>query len=302
MGRQAFDGKRTQIFWRPPEELIIIGLDTKDGPEHKLYKPDIFEPLEEWRIRNADRMGIFTPISIRKNGSAAEVTWGRTRVRLARAVNERRRARGDKEILVPCKIETAEERLLQAMSAAENVARKKLSPLDEAREMQRLLSGNDEEDIAEIFGCSPAKVKSRLALLGLAPELIEAVEMAKISSSAALAFKNFSFDEQKAQLASLLAGAPKDVETANAAEDEAWKEPAKNGNGKPRRPTAQAAKAAAGKRVRPGTRQLKAMIEAGTLHEATAHELARWWAGDLPSSKVKGLKAALRAAGLPEDA
>ncbi len=282
MAKQAFDGTRFTGWWLPPEELVIIGLDTDDGKEHPLHDLKIRIPLTEEFIQNVDEHGIFTPIKVRKNGDLAEVVFGRNRVRAAREVNKRRRKRGDPELRVPCTKVEAEDKRLMAISFAENAARRAPDPIDEARDMQRLASqGYDEGEVAVHFACSKQKVRKRLALLCLATPVINAVRSGQIAASSALTLKTLSHEDQTAKLAELKTAAPPS-----------------DTNGKTRRPTGQQIKAAAGRQVRPGVKQIKKMIEEGSLKDTSAESLLRWWTGEWPASKVKGLTAALKAANI----
>lgn len=274
--KQAFDAKRLTGWWLTPEEIEIIGLDTDDGPEHPLYDDRIKLPLEEAFIANIDEHGIHTPIKIRKNGDKAQCVFGRQRIRAAREVNKRRAERNELPVLVPCTKEQAEERRLMAMGFSENSARVNNDPIQEARDMQRLLAqGYSHDEIAVHFSCSKPKVYQRLTLLELAPAVIKAVRSGQVAASGALALKNLSHEEQVTKLAEI-------------------KQSSTNG----RRVTAQTVRAATGRHVRPGRKQLAKMIEHGTFGEATAEAFARWWIGEWPASKVKGLTAALKAVGL----
>ncbi len=290
MSKQAFDGKRLSGWWLPPEApkngepgIQIIGLDTGDGKEHPLYDDKIHVEISEEFIQNVDEHGILTPILVRKNGEIAEVVFGRTRVRAARVVNERRRKRGDPEMRVPCTKIAAEDKRLMAISMTENAARRQApDPIDEARDMQRLASqGYDEHEVAIHFACSKQKVVKRLALLGLAPPLIRAIRSGQIAASSALALKSLSHEEQAEKLAELKAAAPPP-----------------SSNGKTKRPTGQAAKAAAGRKVKPSNKQIRVMLESGLLDEIPATDYLRWLIGELPPTKVKGLTAALKEAGI----
>ena len=289
MSKQAFDGKRLSGWWLPPEApkdgepgIRIIGLDTDDGKEHPLHDVKVHIPLTEEFIQNVDDHGIFTTILIRKNGDIAECVFGRNRTRAAREVNKRRRKRGDPELRVPCRKIQAEDRRLMAIAFAENAARRPPDPIDEARDMQRLASqGYDEDEVAVHFACSKQKVGSRLALLELAAPVLNAVRSGQIAASSALALKSLSHEDQTAKLKELKAAAP-----------------APDTNGKSKRPTGQAAKAAAGRKVKPSNKQIKVMLESGLLNEVTATDYLRWYIGELPPSKVKGLTAALKEAGI----
>jgi ParB family chromosome partitioning protein len=307
MGKTAFDFKRGNSWFAPPEDVVIIGLDTKDGPEHKLYKDDIHDPLDEAFVKTVEDFGVIQPVSVRKNGERAEVTWGRTRIRAAREANRRRKKRGAPPLLVKIVLEKAEEKVLQAMSIVENAARKIAKPVDEAREMQKVMrSGYDEDDLATMFACSVQKVRKRLALLTLSPKLISAVEKGKASATAVLTLQSLSHEDQATKLEDLLSHGPPDEDDHDREPGRAVKEANGTSNGqkngkaasKPKRPTADAVRVAAGRRVQPRVKQIKIMLEHGGLDQATAEEYLRWMVGLLPASKVKGLTAALRAAGL----
>lgn len=288
MAKQAFDGKRLSGWWLPPEAptspdepgLRIIGLDTDDGKEHPLYDEKIHRKLDEKLVQNIDKYGIHTPIKVRKNGPYADVVFGRTRVRAAREVNRRRRERGDPELKVPCTKIEGEEKYQMAVSFSENSARRQTEPLDQARDMARYAAqGADEDDIAITFAVSKQTVVKRLALLSLSPKVISAIESQQIAPSTALTLKSMTHEDQAAKLKELKAAAP-------------------SSNGKSKRPTAKQAAAAAGRRVRPSNKQIKVMLESGALEEISASDYLRWHVGELSAAKVKGLTAALKAAGL----
>jgi ParB family chromosome partitioning protein len=287
MAKQAFEAKRLSGWWLDPDDIVIIGLDTDDGPEHPLYDDRIKLPLNEEMIANLDAKGIINPVKIRKNGDVAECVAGRQRVRMAREINRRRKERNPRKwipLLVPCTKADGDERSMQSLGYSENAVRTNDDVIQEARNMARMKGqGCTEEEIAIDFGCSKAKVLKRLGLLELATPVQRAVRSGSISPTTALSLKTLSHDEQKAKL-DKLATAPVEHEK----------------NGKAKRPTEQQSKAALGKRVVPGKKQAAKMVESGLLKEATAEEYLRYVAGEIPASKVKGLTAALRVAGLGE--
>lgn len=49
MGKQALDAPRKQYWLLNPENLVIIGLDTNDGPEHPLWDTRIKLPIDKNR-------------------------------------------------------------------------------------------------------------------------------------------------------------------------------------------------------------------------------------------------------------
>lgn len=293
MGTQAFDAKRFTGWMMAPEDLVIIGLDTDDGPEHPLYHARVNLPLDEQKIANIDAHGIIQPVQVRKNGGAAEVVAGRQRVRMARVVNERRRARDGRKyvpLLVPVVKSDGDEKMLAARSYSENAVRTNDDVIEEAKNMARLKAqGYTEKEVAVHFGCSHSVVLKRLGLLELAPPVIKAVQSGKIAPTMALGLKGLSHDEQKKKLGAM----------ASSSENEPSPTNGKATNGK-KRPTEQEVKAALGKRVVPGKKQAAKMVETGLLKDASAEEYLRYVAGEIPASKVKGLTAALRAVGLGE--
>lgn len=292
MGLQAFDAKRFTGWWMTPEEIVIIGLDTKDGPEHPLYHARIHLVVEEWMIANIDAHGIIQPVRVRKNGGLAEVVAGRQRVKAARLVNELRRKRDGRKaipVLVPVVKADGDDKLLAAQSYTENAVRTDDDVVEEAKNMARLKQqGYTEKEVAVHFGCSHSVVLKRLGLLELAAPVIKAVQSGKIAPTMALGLKGLSHDKQKEKLGAMIEAGPNSES-----------EPKSKGNGK-RRPTEQEVKASLGKRVVPGKKQAAKMVETGLLKDATAEEYLRYVAGEIPASKVKGLTAALRAVGLGE--
>lgn len=292
MGAQAFDAKRFTGWWLPPDEIVIIGLDTKDGPEHPLYHARIHLPLDEQQIANIDAHGIIQPVQVRKNGGVAEVVAGRQRVRMARVVNERRIARDGRKavlVLVPVVKAEGDDKILSARSYSENAVRTNDDVIEEAKNMARLKAqGYTEKEVAVHFGCSHSVVLKRLGLLELAAPVIKAVQSGKIAPTMALGLKGLSHDEQKKKLGAMASSSDNEPSSTNG-----------KTNGK-KRPTEQEVKAALGKRVVPGKKQAAKMVETGLLKDATAEDYLRYVAGEIPASKVKGLTAALRAVGLGE--
>lgn len=102
MAKQALEGKRLNAFAMDASDLTIIGLDTKDGPEHPLYDERIFLPIDEAMVRNIRAFGVIEAINVRKNGPNVEVVDGRQRVRHARIASQRNVEEGLPPILVPC--------------------------------------------------------------------------------------------------------------------------------------------------------------------------------------------------------
>src|ERR1044071_4250279 len=80
------EAPRGTHYYADPDDLVIIGLDTDDGPEHPLYDPRIKGDISEPEIRNVEYFGIITPVQVRRYDNRLEVVNGRGRVRKARLV------------------------------------------------------------------------------------------------------------------------------------------------------------------------------------------------------------------------
>ena len=90
---------------------------------------------------------------------------------------------------VPVTVRETTDRDQLELALIENVQREDLSPIEEARAYRRLIDdfGMTQQQTADRVGCSRAKVANRLRLLELPPELLEALQAARISEGHARA-------------------------------------------------------------------------------------------------------------------
>lgn len=279
MGAQAFSGKRVNGFFLDPDDIEIVGLDTDDGPEHPLYDDRIHLPLKDEFVADIDELGIHTPVTVRKVDGKAQCVFGRQRIRGARKVNEHRRKQKLPLLQVPCILKRGEDKRLMAVSFSENANRTQNDPIQEARDMMRLLDqGYDEKQVGIHFGCSDQTVKNRIALLEMSTKVKAAVASGKVSATSALQWRRLSAEKQEEALSGALAAAKA------------------LGKGKA---TGRQTRQAKGGFVRPNVKQLKKMLEADTL-SAEVQDFIRWYLGDVKPTKVKGLTKALRAIGFDQ--
>jgi ParB family chromosome partitioning protein len=96
---QAIAGRRLNAFAVDPDNLIIIGLDTDDGPEHPLYDERVKLPLDESTVLNIMAIGVKEPVLVRKTDGNPEVVDGRRRTMHAREANRRLRELGEKTLI-----------------------------------------------------------------------------------------------------------------------------------------------------------------------------------------------------------
>jgi ParB family chromosome partitioning protein len=198
--------KRLHATAEKPEELTIIGLDTKDGKEHPLFDERVYLPLDEGLVRNIMVFGVLEPALVRKNGPLTEVIDGRQRVRAAREANRRLSEQGAETVAVPCFCKRGDEQQIMGVMLSTFI-RQDDTALAKARKCQRYLdTGKSEADAAIVYGVGTQTIKGWLALLDLAPAVQRAVQSGQIAAGAALALGDLPHVEQAEKLAELLNG------------------------------------------------------------------------------------------------
>lgn len=209
MAKQAFEGARRSIYMVPPEDVIIIGVDTKDGPEHPLYDERIHWKLKEPTILDIMGRGVKEPIVVKKDGDKAIVTDGRRRVLHAREANKRLKKKGREVLCVPVMPpENGSDSELLGLMVSLNEHREEDSVFNRARKIKKYLDyGHDEADAARTFNISVATVHNYLGILSLDKTVQKAVAKGNVSASAALELADLPQEEQRAALDKLVNGA-----------------------------------------------------------------------------------------------
>lgn len=199
MGKQAFEGPRSQVFHLDPADIVIIGLDTDDGPEHPLWDSRIDLPVVEETVHNMMAHGVLEPITVRKNGDVAEVIYGRQRVKHAREANRRLKKLGRKAIRVECKVRRGDaDGKLVALGFSENHHRRDDTPLNQAKQAKRLLDmGYVEEEILAELSVSRPTFRRWMKLLELTAPVQRMVDSGKLSSVAAAKLADLPREEQE---------------------------------------------------------------------------------------------------------
>lgn len=172
------EGKSNVLMFDPGNLVLVVD---ETSP---LYDPRVHLPVDENLARNIDYQGILQPISVSKNPETGktEVAVGRQRVKAARLVNEWRRARGVIPVQVPAVVYQGKRQDALDAIISENEARQGDTPLGRAEKMRRQMAlGRGEDQIAVIFGCSVATVRSTLGLLESPKAVQQAVETGKIN-------------------------------------------------------------------------------------------------------------------------
>lgn len=217
MAKTAIPGaSRGTVFKMDPADPIIIGLDTRDGPEHPLYDDRIKLPLDEGLVLNIMARGVLVPVLGRKNGTRVEIVDGRQRVRCGREANKRLKAKGCQSIKIEVSLKRPENKAdALGMLITTNENRINDGPVARARKAQRLLDyGATEEDVANEFGISTQSVKNLLSILELSPNVQKAIEERKLGYTAAITLSDLSQEDQDQTLGAMLATGNTGVEEA----------------------------------------------------------------------------------------
>ena len=135
-----------------------------EAPARLTPEEDGIEELAE----SIGEIGLINPLTVKQVGDHYEVIAGHRRLMALRLLNRSP---------VPCMIQDSEDDKTYETMLAENVARKDLSPIEEAamlKEMQERLNYGI-GTLAKVVGRSASWVKKRLELLQLPPDLQEDV-------------------------------------------------------------------------------------------------------------------------------
>jgi ParB family chromosome partitioning protein len=206
MAKSALEGTRLNAFGMDPNDLTIIGLDTKDGPEHPLYDPRVLAPLEESMVLSIMTHGVLEPVKVRKDGKNVEVVFGRRRVMHAREANKRLKKQGDEPIHVACMLERSKD--VMGVAITENEIRKDDLLSAKAEKLVRYLAtGKSEEDAAVAFGVTMQSIRNWLKISELDTSVVKAIDKGQIKASAAWNLAGLAREEQKQELEKLLSEA-----------------------------------------------------------------------------------------------
>lgn len=208
--RKAIDAPTGTFFWLDPYDakLKIVGLDTKDGPEHRLYDPRIHRPLDENRVRNFRFFGCREPIVVEKQSNGdLYVVDGRGRTRYSREAYRQQVAEGETQcIRIPVLLAKGDEDIITGLANALNLHDAD-GPVTLARKAQnRLDRGRTLAEVSVEFGVSDQTIRNWQTLIAdVAPEVLAKVVAGEITSTAAIALAPITKEQQGAALQELQA-------------------------------------------------------------------------------------------------
>lgn len=281
---------RTDAFSVHPEHLIIIGLDTDDGPEHPLYDERIKLPLDEKMVLNIAALGVQVPVLTQKlDDGRIVVLDGRQRVRHAREANARAARAGGEWMRVPVAAPKRADtgRAVSVMISA-NEFRTDDDVVTKAKKARRLQEdfGMKPAEIATLYKVSDQAVRGWLKLGEADDSLLEQVQAGAISATAA----------------GHMAALPQEAQKVKAAEiKEKAKTAPKSKNGKSKKVTVKSArteakvtKAPEGDFIEPPSRRvLRKLVEDGKASGINEDFLkgVAFCLGEMRPDRVAGLKA-----------
>lgn len=194
-----------------PDQLIIVGLDTNDGPEHPLYDERIHLPISQGMVANIRYRGVLIPVKYVLDGDKAYVVDGRRRVIHARLAKQLQLAAGEEPVKVPAIQTRASGADLFGISIAANRMRVDDNVLTNARNAERLIAmGKSVEEIALDFDVSDQAVRNWLACLKLGGSALEALKSGEITATAALDLAALPVRDQEAIVAEVRTETAKD--------------------------------------------------------------------------------------------
>jgi ParB-like chromosome segregation protein Spo0J len=299
---------RKELPFYAPEDLVLIGLDTphKSKAEHPLFDERVFAPVPEEHVNNAITYGILQNVICRRNGNVIEVVAGRQRVKRARLANERLRAAGSAALIkVPVQLRKDDEKTMIGVMIGENEVRSNDRVLRKAENAAQMESyGASRAEIATAFGVTQAAICGWLKLHGLHEIVKQAIRDGKISAKAASRLADLKVQDQPTALGELLADPSARTDAEIDGESDGG-EGAGEGTGesKPKRVSTKDvdAKINGGKDAlaAPSMREIKKLVQLisdGEEEQPIAAEFLmflRVLAGELPVTKIAGLKSAL---------
>lgn len=275
--------KQTKInaFSADPDDLVIVGLDTKDGPDHPLYDKRINLPVDENLVHDMMMNGFTSTIICRENGEVLEVAVGRQRVKCARAANKLLKKAGKELLRVLYTIRKGDDADFLGVRIGENTHRTGLKVLDMADDLKKYLeAGRSEEQAAITFGMSKQNVKNLMKLHDLSGDVRKAIQRGDITPSGAAPLAKLPREEQNEALEKLLSDAKGGKKATRAAAKKAVKK--KTGEGESTPPA---------KRLINDILKLnKKLPDRDQLNGEFVRGI-RWTLGDFPSSSIPGLRA-----------
>lgn len=208
LNKRADSAPRQEVKMYDPDEVLIIGIDTDDGPSHWGYDEESNKnPLLEADVVFTYENGILQQVLGRRDGNKVVIVAGRGRTRQLREANKRRKADGLPMWYLPVRIVKGDARKMLVLKHGENSHRREQSPFSRAQQAYELSQQFPEDQAATIMGLGLVQFRSILKLLDLGPAVKKAVMEDKLKPTAAIEFAALSETEQTTKLEEILSTA-----------------------------------------------------------------------------------------------
>lgn len=194
------------IEYVKPDQLVIIGLDTDDGPTHPLYDERIYLPVDENLIRNISFYGIQQPVLVRREGETLYVVDGRQRTRAAREAANRQALAGEYQLLVPTREARGDDKRVMGIMISTNEQRQNDEVLAKALKAARMLDlCGDLDQVAVAFGRTKTTIRNWLSLAEADSAVHEALRSGQMSAQAAIEVSRYDRNDQREAVEKLTA-------------------------------------------------------------------------------------------------
>lgn len=183
--KQAIEAPRKSLFMMDPHEIVIIGLDTDDGPGHPRYDVRCHENFVENIVLGMIEYGVKEPIQVVKVDEHLEAVNGRQRLINLREANRRIVEHGGTPQRIPVMPpEHGSDAKMAALMGITNTHRVEMTPLSLATMAQNAYDrGFVDEEVARNLNVSIPTIKNYISLLSLKPEVQKLIAMNKIAAT-----------------------------------------------------------------------------------------------------------------------
>lgn len=202
---RADNAPRKELKMYDPNVVVIIGIDTDDGPSHPQFdKQSNAAPVLEADVRFTVKHGVIQNVLCKRDGDRLIVVAGRGRTRQLREANKRLIADGVKPWLLPVFIVQGDEEKMLALRHGENSHRRDQDPMDRAKDAYDLSQKMPEQEAADVLGLGLQQFRNSIKLLDLAPAVAKLVTSQDLSPTAAVVMVGMSEADQTAKIAEIM--------------------------------------------------------------------------------------------------
>ncbi|MCI8346392.1 MAG: ParB/RepB/Spo0J family partition protein [Bacilli bacterium] len=174
------------------EEVVYLYLD--DIIPNRFQPREVFEekPLKELAVSIKEH-GVIQPIIVRKVNDKYEIIAGERRYKASALAGLTK---------IPAIIRELDDKESSKVALLENLQRKNLNPIEEAKTYQKILEIDEmtQEELAKTMGKSQSSVANKLRLLSLSDEIQQALLQDKISERHARTLLNVKDPREQQEL------------------------------------------------------------------------------------------------------